>query len=361
MSVARYWSPKAWRPMTIGLVHPGTRRGMLEITIGSRKMTPPRMLRIVPLGERHILFRPNSATRASSGVIVAHLTPTPCSLMALAASTVTWSSVALRCWIDRSKYLRSTSRYGWISRSLMKAQMMRVISSPSSSTTGPATLIFAMGLRSPVGTGSAWLQVRDVGLLGPHGLGGFGERRVVRRAGLEQCHDLGTTVAGAGDQLLDLVLGEQFGQRLAVSRAAARHRHHRVAVRAQRQGAHAADWEAELLGDVVGEPRGVEHARLPQHPVLREPGSDLRQRRHLVQRVGHDDDDGIGRVAGHPLGHRADDLGIGFDQVHPAHARLAGQACGDDDDLGAGDHLVPRPVRARRLADDPRLETLDRA
>ncbi len=53
---------------------------MLEITIGSRKMTPPRMLRIVPFGERYISFRPNSSTRASSGVIVAHLTPTPCAL-----------------------------------------------------------------------------------------------------------------------------------------------------------------------------------------------------------------------------------------------------------------------------------------
>jgi hypothetical protein len=35
-------------------------------------------------------------------VIVAHLTPTPCRLMALAASIVTWSSVSSRCWIDRS-------------------------------------------------------------------------------------------------------------------------------------------------------------------------------------------------------------------------------------------------------------------
>ena len=60
MSSARYWSPKAWRPITIGLVQPGTSRGMFEITIGSRKMTPPRMLRIVPFGERYISFRPNS-------------------------------------------------------------------------------------------------------------------------------------------------------------------------------------------------------------------------------------------------------------------------------------------------------------
>ncbi len=77
MSVARYWSPKAWRPMTIGWVQPGTRRGTFCMMIGWRKMVPPTMLRIVPVGERHIFFRPNSSTRSSSGVMVAHLTPTP--------------------------------------------------------------------------------------------------------------------------------------------------------------------------------------------------------------------------------------------------------------------------------------------
>jgi hypothetical protein len=51
----------------------GTRRGMFEITIGSLKTTPPRMLRIVPFGERYISLRPNSRTRVSSGVMVAHL------------------------------------------------------------------------------------------------------------------------------------------------------------------------------------------------------------------------------------------------------------------------------------------------
>ena len=55
---------------------------MFEQMIGSRKTTPPRMLRIVPFGELHIFLRPNSSTRASSGVIVAHFTPTPCCLIA---------------------------------------------------------------------------------------------------------------------------------------------------------------------------------------------------------------------------------------------------------------------------------------
>ncbi len=53
--------------MTIGCVQPGTRRGTFRAMIGSRKMTPPRMLRMVPLGDFHISLRLNSFTRASSG------------------------------------------------------------------------------------------------------------------------------------------------------------------------------------------------------------------------------------------------------------------------------------------------------
>jgi hypothetical protein len=41
-------------------------------------------------------------TRASSGVIVAHLTPTPYFAMAFAASIVIWSSVLSRASMPRS-------------------------------------------------------------------------------------------------------------------------------------------------------------------------------------------------------------------------------------------------------------------
>ena len=54
--------------MMMGWLQPGTRRGTLAQMIGSRKTVPPRMLRIVPLGDRHIFFRLNSVTRSSSGV-----------------------------------------------------------------------------------------------------------------------------------------------------------------------------------------------------------------------------------------------------------------------------------------------------
>ena len=72
----------------IGLVQPGTSRGTFRQMIGSRKITPPRMLRMVPFGDRYISCRLNSFTRASSGVMVAHFTATPTFLVASAASMV---------------------------------------------------------------------------------------------------------------------------------------------------------------------------------------------------------------------------------------------------------------------------------
>ena len=55
--------------------------------IGSLNTVPFRIFLIVPLGLSHIFLRSNSSTLSSSGVMVAHLTPTPCSSIACAAST----------------------------------------------------------------------------------------------------------------------------------------------------------------------------------------------------------------------------------------------------------------------------------
>ena len=68
----------------------------------------------------------------------------------------------------------------------------------------------------------------------------------------------------------------------------------------------------------------------------------------------------FGRVLGDVLGDAADDLGVDLEQVHPAHARLARQAGGDHDDVGALDLLVARAVGAGGDADDLGLEALDR-
>ena len=88
--------------MTIGWVQFGTSRGTFLQTIGSRKIVPPMMFRNVPFGDLYMRFRLNSLTRASSGVMPAHLMPTPYFLIASAASTVILSSVSSRFSMPRS-------------------------------------------------------------------------------------------------------------------------------------------------------------------------------------------------------------------------------------------------------------------
>jgi len=72
----------------IGFVHPGMFLGMFSMTIGSLNTVPLSSFLMVPFGLFHIFLRLNSSTLASSGVIVAHLMPTPYFLIALAASRV---------------------------------------------------------------------------------------------------------------------------------------------------------------------------------------------------------------------------------------------------------------------------------
>ena len=86
----------------MGFFQPRTAGLMLGVMIGQRKTVPSSMARMVPLGLFHSFLSPYSFTRPASGVIVAHLTATPCFMVALAASTVTWSSVSSRCFRPRS-------------------------------------------------------------------------------------------------------------------------------------------------------------------------------------------------------------------------------------------------------------------
>src|SRR5574341_1978077 len=127
--------------MLIGFFQLRTAGGMFFTMIGFRKTVPSRMERMVPFGLFHACLRLYSFTRAAFGVMVAHLTPTPCSMTAFAASVVTASSVSSRCFTPRSKYFRSIFRWGKSSLSLIIFQMIRVISSPSISTMGFLTVM----------------------------------------------------------------------------------------------------------------------------------------------------------------------------------------------------------------------------
>ena len=56
ISVARYWSPNACLPITIGFVQPGTNLGTLFAIIGCLNTVPPRIFLIVPLGDLYIFL-----------------------------------------------------------------------------------------------------------------------------------------------------------------------------------------------------------------------------------------------------------------------------------------------------------------
>ena len=88
--------------MTMGWVQPGTRRGTLShddrlTEDGAAEDVADGAVRRAPHFLQAELF-----DARSSGVMVAHFTPTPCSLMALAASMVIWSSVSSRASMPRS-------------------------------------------------------------------------------------------------------------------------------------------------------------------------------------------------------------------------------------------------------------------
>jgi hypothetical protein len=63
--------------MTIGLVQPGHQARDVGDDDRLAEDDAAEDVADGAVGDFHIFFRPNSSTRASSGVIVAHLTPTP--------------------------------------------------------------------------------------------------------------------------------------------------------------------------------------------------------------------------------------------------------------------------------------------
>jgi hypothetical protein len=98
----------------------------------------------------------------------------------------------------------------------------------------------------------------------------------------------------------------------------------------------------------------AEDAGHADHPLTGEATRLHRDVAHHVERVADDDEDRVRRRSGDLLADRLDDAGIRVEQVIARHARLAGDASRDDDDVGVPGLLVAVG------ADDARVEPLDR-
>ncbi|MCY1232804.1 hypothetical protein D9M72_453190 [compost metagenome] len=123
---------------------------------------------------------------------------------------------------------------------------------------------------------------------------------------------------------------------------------------AENEGGDVLDRNVEFLGQEQAEARAVENAGHADDLVLRQARELLQRPDHGVERVSDADDEGVRSVlfdAGADLFH---DLEVDAEQIVAAHAGLAGNAGGDDADIGAFDGGVVAGTR------QVRVETFDR-
>ena len=152
----------------------------------------------------------------------------------------------------------------------------------------------------------------------------------------------------------DLAVAQQLTQRRSVDLRQRRDRHHRLAVRPEHDPFDPIGGDAQPLADRVLPPRRVQHARLTDHPTMRETGCRLGQGDHLVDRVGGHEQHGIRGALDELAGDVLDDLGVLVQEVAPAHPGGPAGAGGDDA------HLRPGGVGVTVRTDDPCPETVDR-
>ncbi len=161
---------------------------------------------------------------------------------------------------------------------------------------------------------------------------------------MEELDDLGAAVAGAHDHRVELVLGNEGFHADAGNGRVAGERNHVVTVTAEHHGVDVAGRDVEFFGDEPAETGAVENAGHAHDFVLGETGLGGNEVGHDVERIAHDDDNGVGGVLLDVFSHAADDLGVLGEKVIAAHAGLTGQSAGDDNDIGT--FVVGRIVRA---------------
>ena len=115
------------------------------------------------------------------------------------------------------------------------------------------------------------------------------------------------------------------------------------------------DRDVQRLGEKASHACRVEHAGHAHYAVFRKSRAAKRDLRHRVERIRNDDDKSVWRIFRDLIGDRADDVGIGLEQVVAAHAGLSRQAGGDDDDIGI------RRLLVRIRTDELYVKTVDRS
>jgi hypothetical protein len=160
-------------------------------------------------------------------------------------------------------------------------------------------------------------------------------------AGAEQAHHLAAALAGAVDEGIDALLREELSQGDASDLRRAHDGHHGdVGVAAQNVALDVLHRGPELPSDESAISGAVQHAALAHQAITGEAGGLLGDLAHGIHGIGENDDVSVGRDRERLLGDAGHDAGVGVHQVLAAHARLAGYAGRNDDDVRTG-RVVP--------------------
>ena len=103
---------------------------------------------------------------------------------------------------------------------------------------------------------------------------------------------------------------------------------------AEDEGGDVLDADFQFVGDEGAEAGGVEHAGHADDALAGESAELVGGLRHGVERIGNDDQNAVGRMLHHLADDRFHDVVVRVEQVVAAHAGLARDAGGDDDDVG---------------------------
>ena len=167
-------------------------------------------------------------------------------------------------------------------------------------------------------------------------VGGSGSGSIPGR-GAQHLGEGGTAHHGIGYYLVERGLVEQLGDGNTLVGGKAHQRYHGgIAVSADDDALYFVGVGVECFAQVTFEARAVEGSAHTDDTVLGEDGRFLYEVGHRVHGVAYAHDDGVGRVGQHILGNTLDDACVDTDELFAGHARLAGYARGDDDDVGAG-------------------------
>src|ERR1700674_444830 len=167
-------------------------------------------------------------------------------------------------------------------------------------------------------------------------LGDGGRRSVIRGASLEMLYDLGAAVACALHDAIESRFIHEFGDRNSGDGGIARKRDHGVAVSTEDEGGYVLDADFEFLGYESAEAGGVEHAGHADDALARKAAHLVGGLRHGVEGIGDDDEDAVRRVMHDLADYIVHDFVVGIQKIIAAHARLARNSSGDDDDVRFG-------------------------